>query len=140
MIIEIGILSAFLSIFLNYVIGKPGNDFSTHEIFSGYTVWLSRLRLKRMDLLKEYQKQFNESIKFSRSDAQTATLETEYKKMLYDAADPFFTWERAFGMCIVCTGFWISLISGLFFTVNVLSLLSIIVISHVVIRLLNKFL
>jgi hypothetical protein len=53
-IIELGILSAFLTIFTNYIIGKPGGEFSPYEIFSGYTVWLSIKRLQSIGLYKEH--------------------------------------------------------------------------------------
>lgn len=68
------------------------------------------------------------------------TLNHDFKKILYDAADPFFTWERMIGMCSICTGFWVSLAVGLAFTFNFVALVEIIVISHVSIRIINKIL
>lgn len=143
---EIGILSALLTIFLNYIIGKPGSEFSPYEIFSSYTVWLSKWRLKRLGLYEQYEKQFG--FNNAKYEYQLIGLKKDAAIILYNAAEPYFTWERAIGMCSICTGVWVALISGIFwelfndfsFLENALYLLSIIVISHVVIRLLNKLL
>lgn len=135
----IGIITACLTHFLNYCIGKPGSEkFSPYEIFSSYTVWLSKRRLKEIGLYQTYATQYNEGLRRTNSKSEVITLKKDFNKMLYDAADPFFTWERALGMCPVCFGFWVSLISGLYFTKNIVELLIIIVISHVIIRLLSK--
>src|SRR6185369_10610062 len=112
---EIVVLAASLSIFINYIIGKPGSEFSPYEIFSSYTVWLSKRRLRKMKLLNQYQKDFNLNVVDKRK-YQIAEMNNDFKRQLYNAADPFFTWERAVGMCSICTGFWISLATGLIFT------------------------
>jgi hypothetical protein len=140
LVIELGILSGFLSIFLNYLIGKPGSEFSPYEIFSGYTVWLSIKRLQRIGLYPTYANQYNEGLKNANSQSEIITLNNDFKKMLYNAADPFFTWERAVGMCSICTGFWITLGVSVFFTHIFFNIVAIVVISHITIRLLNKVL
>lgn len=136
----IGVLSAFLNHFLNYCIGKPSMEFSPYEIFSRYTVWLSVKRLTRVGLYDQYTKQYTESLKLKTKEHEVISLNNDFKKILYDAADPFFTWERAVGMCPVCTGFWVSLGSALLFTNNLSEIIEIIVISHITIRILNKIL
>lgn len=135
----IGILSAFFTLFINYCIGKPASkEFSPYEIFSFYTVWLSKKRLKKVGLLWQYNDQFNENEKRNQTKAGLITLKNDFKKIYYDAADPFFTWERAVGMCPVCSGVWISLFTGIIFTKDFIDLLIIMVISHITIRLLSK--
>jgi len=136
---EIVVLAASLSIFINYIIGKPGSEFSPYEIFSFYTVWLSKRRLHQMRLLAQYQKEFNLNIAH-KSKYQIADMNKDFKRQLYNAAEPFFTWERAVGMCSICTGFWISLATGLIFTQDFFTLLKIVVFSHILIRILNKLL
>ncbi len=146
----IGILIGFLVLFLNYIIGKPGSDkFSPYEIFSSYTVWLSKRRLKKVGLLWDYNHQYKENEERVQSKSQLITLRNDYKIIYYEAAEPFFTWERAVGMCPVCFGVWVAIISwnlylvafnyhgfGLF--LNLIFLLSVIVISHITIRILSK--
>lgn len=139
-IYEIGLLSGFTTMFINYIIGKPSSEFSPYEIFSSYTVWLSKRRLKKVGLLPGYNLQFAESINSARTISERTQIRIDFKRILYQAAEPFFTWERAVGMCPVCTGFWIAIGTGLAFTQNFLDLFIIIVISHITIRLLNKFL
>lgn len=145
----VGIISACLTIFLNYCLGKPGSEkFSPYEIFASYTIWLSKRRLKKIGLWDKYQKLYHQGLADSKAKHQRLTYEKEFNLMLYEAADPFFTWERAAGMCPVCTGFWIALITGIIFTFqnnfwsfnNFFNLVIIIVISHVTIRILNKLL
>lgn len=138
---EIGLLSGFLTVFINYLIGKPASvEFSPYEILSSYSVWLSRRRLKRMNLYKQYEQQFNDGIKRTNTHHEVVSFKNDFKKIIYQAAEPFFTWERAAGMCPVCSGVWVSLAAGLYFTQNLLYLLIIVLVSHVTIRLLNKIL
>lgn len=140
-IILIGIFSAFLTVFINYCIGKPGSkDFSPYEIFSGYTVWLSIRRLKNVGLYKQYWQQYIDSYNRTKDLHEVLALKNDMKKIYYEAAEPYFTWERAAGMCPVCFGVWMSVITSIFFAKNFIHLLIIIVISHVIIRIINKIL
>lgn len=146
----IGLLAAGITLFINYCIGSPASEkFSPYEIFSSYTFWLSKRRLKQVDLWTTYSKQYSESLLTTQSRAVRISIQNDFKKMVYDAADPFFTWERAAGMCPVCTGFWIALITFLVNNLlagirlsnyNLLHLVIIIVVSHITIRILNKIL
>lgn len=133
LVYEIALFASCLNLFINYCIGKPGGNFSPYEIFSGYTVWLSKRRLIKENQFNQYKEQYDQSKK-------NPISKHDYHTMLYNAADPYFTWERMIGMCSVCTGFWVSLITGFCFTNNLVYLLSIIVISHLLIRIFNKFL
>lgn len=138
-VIFYGFLSGFLSLFLNYIIGKPGNEFSPYEIFSNYTFWLSTRKLKKIGLYDQYYKEYQSNFP-AKGKWKQIELDNDFKKIIYNAADPFFTWERAFGMCSICTGFWISLVSGILYTFNFIEIIEIIIISHITIRLLNKLL
>ena len=138
--IETILFASALTIFINYCIGKPSTDFSPYEIFSSYTVWLSIRRLKKVGLYYQYVEQYEENLKRARTLHEIITTKNEFKNMFYNAADPFFTWERALGMCPVCTGFWISLIIAILATGNILHILEIVVFSHIIIRIANKLL
>ncbi len=139
-LIEIALLAACLTIFINYIIGKPSGDFSPYEIFSSYTVWLSIRKLKKVGLYYQYTEQYEDNLKRAKTLHEVISLKNDFKKMLYNAADPFFTWERAVGMCPICTGFWISLIIAILATGNILHILEIVVFSHIIIRIANKLL
>ena len=139
-LIEISILAACVTLFLNYCIGKPASDFSPYEIFSRYTVWLSIRRLKEVGLYDQYSEQYHDNIQRVKTKHEIISLKNDFKKMLYNAADPYFTWERAVGMCPVCSGFWISLIIAILATGNILHILEIVVFSHIIIRIANKLL
>ncbi len=138
-VLIIGVLTAFLALFLNYCIGKPGSEkFSPYEIFSSYTVWLSKRRLKKVGLLWDYNDQYKESEERVQRKSELITLRNDFKKIYYEAAEPFFTWERAVGMCPVCFGFWVAAITSFIITKDIVNILIVILISHIVIRLLTK--
>ena len=139
-IIEISILAACITIFVNYCIGKPASDFSPYEIFSSYTVWLSIRRLKEVGLYDQYSEQYHDNLQRLKTKYEVISLKNDFKKMLYNAADPYFTWERAVGMCPVCTGFWISLFVSILAFLNILQIVETIVFSHIIIRIANKLL
>jgi len=140
LIIEISILAACITLFLNYCIGKPASEFSPYEIFSSYTVWLSIRRLRSLGMYQEHLVQYEDALKRARTVYEVLTLKQQFKSIIYNAADPYFTWERAVGMCPVCTGFWISLIIAILATGNILHILEIVVFSHIIIRIANKLL
>ena len=139
-LIEMVLLASAVTIFLNYCIGKPANDFSPYEIFSSYTVWLSIRRLKEVGLYDQYSEQYHDNLQRKKTKYEVISLKNDFKKMLYNAADPYFNWERAIGMCPVCSGFWISLIVAILATGNILHILEIVVFSHIIIRIANKLL
>jgi hypothetical protein len=139
-IIFIAFVAAGVTIFTNYCIGKPASEFSPYEIFSGYTVLLSIRRLKVVGIYDTYRQQYEENLSRMKTKSEIINLKNEFKKMLYNAADPFFTWERAAGMCPVCTGFWISLFIGILVNQNISGIIEIIVLSHILIRITNKIL
>lgn len=138
--LEMSLFAASITIFINYCIGKSSTDFSPYEIFSFYTVWLSIRRLKEVGLYDQYSEQYHDNIQRLKTKHEVITLKNDFKKILYNAADPFFTWERAVGMCLICTGFWISLIVSILVAANVLGIIEIMVFSHIIIRVINKFL
>ncbi len=150
-VLFISLVAASLTLFLNYCFGKPSGEFSPYEIFSSYTIWLSIRRLRSLGLYQEHLTQYEVAVKKARSVHEVLTIKQQFKSILYNAADPFFTWERAAGMCPVCTGVLVTLgtglvaeivlnlLPGLSFSENLLYLLSIIFISHVLIRLINKW-
>ena len=139
-LIEMVLLASVVTIFLNYCIGKPAGDFSPYEIFSSYTVWLSIRRLKEVGLYDQYSEQYHDNLQRVKTKYEVISLKNDFKKMLYNAADPYFTWERAVGMCPVCTGFWISLIIAILATGKILHIIGIVVFSHIIIRIANKLL
>jgi cobalamin biosynthesis Co2+ chelatase CbiK len=134
------LLASAVTIFLNYCIGKPASDFSPYEIFSSYTVWLSIRRLKEVGLYDQYSEQYHDNLQRVKTKYEVVSLKNDFKKMLYNAADPYFTWERAVGVCPVCSGFWISLIVSILAFLNILQIVETIVFSHIIIRIANKLL
>ena len=139
-LIEMVLLASAVTIFLNYCIGKPSVEFSPYEIFSSYTVWLSIRRLKEVGLYDQYSEQYHDNLQRVKTKYEVVSLKNDFKKMLYNAADPYFTWERAVGVCPVCSGFWISLIVSILAFLNILQIVETIVFSHIIIRIANKLL
>lgn len=108
-------IPASFSYFLDYCLGKPGSEQPNNsEIFSFYTLLISEWTLGRNKATK-IMTNFIEMMrdKDQRHDAQRLYFETVVAE-----AQKRFTFQKMFGMCIFCTGFWIALISTFFF-VNV---------------------
>ncbi len=138
-IIELILISVSLTIFINYCIGKPGSEFSPYEIFSWYTVLLSVRRLDSVGLYDKYIEQYNDSLSRLKTKHEIVALNNDFRKMLYNAADQFFTWERAVGMCQICTCFWISLIVSILAHQNIIQVGEIVLFSHIIIRFVSKW-
>lgn len=121
-VVVYGFFSAFLSVFISYTL-QPG------EIFFTYSYTLSKWRLKRMGQWDQYE-----------NIIKDVGVTKEVKKIVYDAASEYFTWEKMIGMCVICSGFWISLVCGFFYTLDPVKIAEIVLISHVTIRILSKYL
>jgi len=139
-ILELSIIAAGLTLLLIDTIGRSEAEFSPREIFSFYTVRLSINRLKKVGLYDKYSGQYHENIERIKTNHELIEFKNEFNKVLVSAAEPFFYWEKAVGMCYKCTGFWVSLIIGLIFIRDISEIIEIIVISHITIRILNKIL
>jgi hypothetical protein len=94
--------------------------------------------LRKTGLWFEYLYQFEEQNKRAKNRADRILIKQDFKRIIYEAADPYFTWERMVGMCSICTGFWIALACGIYFKENFLHLGAVVIISHVTLRIFNK--
>lgn len=135
-------LTALLSFFIDYCIGRPSTDFSPHEIFSKWTLKLAENRLRSIGLWASFDRQLRDAFSQTMTQEDYNSLRISFKKMLVQQAMPFFTWERACGMCPVCTNVWINV---LFIVVQIFVLhlgilpsLYIILLSNFLIRLMIK--
>jgi len=145
-----GILCGCLTVFLRYLIGLGHDQFNPADLFASYTVFLSERRLKIMGALKDLYRDYMNSMTGCHTDAERAHVRMDYKVMLHNQAAPLFTWERAAGMCAVCSGVWLGMVGWAFFEwflphpgpgiKHFFDFLIIILTSHVSIRLLNKVL
>lgn len=123
LIILLSCIPACISYFLDFCIGRPGSDQpNTGAVFSKYSLWLAEKRLNSIQ----------NSIESNRSILQ-ALQQTFYSLVSNDdplirrdgisqlnttillEAQKHYTYEKAFGMCIVCTNFWISLFCSIAF-------------------------
>ncbi len=119
----IGVMCGALTMFLNYCLGSPSSKkFSPYEIFSNYTVLLAKRRLKQVGLFYTYKNELGSNLQRASTVSERIAINNDFKKMLYEVAEPYFTWERAAGVCPVCTGVWITLGTSLAFTQNILHL------------------
>lgn len=90
-------IPAAFNYFLDYCLGRPMDDKpNPKEIFSGYSLWLAKRRLKIERVVVLH-------------------VESEDNKAIMLEAQKYYTWEKAMGMCIYCTGFWCALIAAAIF-------------------------
>lgn len=101
LIILLSAIPAAFSYFLDYCLGSPmDDDPNAKEILSWYSLFLASWRLRREKKTPSDQ---------SRTQGKTILL----------AARKYYTWEKAFGMCIYCTGFWIALTAATVYYITV---------------------
>ncbi len=97
LILLLSAIPACFNYFLDYCLGSPmDEDPNAKEILSWYSLFLASWRLRReKKLISDH----------SRTQGKTILLQ----------AQKYYTWEKAFGMCIYCTGFWCALIAATVF-------------------------
>lgn len=130
---------ALLSYFLDYCFGRPMSDEpKTREIFSFFPLWLAKRRLSKEEVA-DIKRMFSgmEPDEQNRIEAKK-----QFHLGILNMGRERFTWEKAFGMCIICTGFWIAMIFAIFFffflQLNFLPSFSLLlltpIISHLILR------
>ncbi len=111
-IILFSCVPALLSYFLYYCFGQPMSDEpKTREIFSFYPLLLAKRRLTK-EQIADIEKMFSH---FPDDPLNKAEAKKEIHLTILKMARETFTWEKAFGMCIICTGFWIALFFGIIY-------------------------
>ncbi len=130
------------SMLLDFTLGHPGKDeINNKAIFYGYTFWLAKRRLIKEGLYYELEKGFLEDSKNFTDKIVKNNLYTNFRRSVVMNAKDFFTWEHAFGICIFCTGAWISLLFGvllyIFGIINIYFIILVIIFSHLLLRKLN---
>jgi hypothetical protein len=106
-IILLSLVPCCLGYFLDYCLGQPGSDQpKVSEIFSGYTLWLSRKALQPGRMQEIYS---DHQPLLSSEDAMTRVQgDQQVKQVIIEDAKKLFTWQKAVGMCPFCTNVWIS--------------------------------
>lgn len=106
-------IPAGISYFLDYCLGHPAGEFSTKEIFSNWTLFLAKRRIG-----KKKEGEFVIALKalLDSDDEETRSQgQDQLKKSIVLSARNHFTWEKIFGMCIICSNFWTAQIAAFFF-------------------------
>lgn len=94
--------------FLDYCFGEPmGDEPKTKEIFSFYSLALAKRRLKQKNLLDDVYSTF-ESMLMNDDRAIRRDGLDQLKKTIIFEGRKYFTFEKALGMCPICTNFWVS--------------------------------
>ena len=141
------VFPALLVFFIDYLIGRPSDEkFSINDIFSGYTFLLSRLRLHRMGVLQVLKIQLSSQLSAAKTKKEIADIQISFRRMVIETARPYFSWEKAAGMCPVCFHVWIFVANYLYQTEkiffsfeNIITFTFNLTISHLIIRVLKKF-
>lgn len=108
LILLLSLIPTCFSYLLDYCLGQPGSDeFHPREIFSGYTIWMSKTMLPKERLKQIYDD--HESLLKDPDPLVRSQWKDQMNKVIIEDAKKLFTWEKSIGMCIFCTNFWISL-------------------------------
>ncbi|MFA9213886.1 MAG: hypothetical protein ACEQSR_08575 [Candidatus Methylacidiphilales bacterium] len=86
-----------------YAIGDPHNDKpNAYAILFSWPYFLAYIVLKKYNLLDQFKPFFeNENL--------TIEQKKDLRLMVFQKGKKHFTWQMVFGMCGVCTFFWVSL-------------------------------
>ncbi len=108
-----------MSNFLDNALGYPGKEFTneidTGAIFFGWTYQLAYMRVESLRGEKWMRELSDKVLAEFTEQADILQAVKDFKRAIVAEARPYFTWERAVGMCIYCTNFWISVLVCLFF-------------------------
>jgi hypothetical protein len=149
-------ICVFFSLMLDYGLGHPGkkvDEFegigpSAKELLFGWSYFLAKSMLQITPKYVLLVNQFADKI--NSTDYETAVkARRQFRYQVFIMGREMFTWQYAFGMCIFCTNFWISLFFAGFFTFisrfyvfitfpRYFLFLCIPIFSHAILRLINK--
>lgn len=114
-IILLSAIPAAFNYFLNYCLGEPmSNEPSPKAIFSRYSLFIAKRRLKKMDALKPIADYYLPMLT-SPNLSDSLDAEKQMNQAILLGGQKYYTYEQALGMCPFCTGFWCALISAFLF-------------------------
>lgn len=123
---------------IDYGLGQPGNEKPNyHALLFGWTLFISKRTLghEHKEIFDQYQNQLKNKNKFERK-----IITFQYRELVFTKARQAFYWESILGMCPICTHFWFTLIIFIFFFQgNMFNLAFYFLVSHLIIRILKKW-
>ena len=141
----LAIFSALLVYLLDYSFGQPGNEkWNSQELLSAWSLFLAKRRVKSDGAMSNLITQLQEQLSTAVSPYDKKIIRKNFNQMLFAKARETFYWEKALGMCPICFHFWITLflfstVNIFYFKVNIFTFILYLLISHLFIRLLKKF-
>ena len=142
----VAVVAALLAFILDYSFGQPGNEkWNDSELLSGWSFFLAKRRLKKDGAWQEKFTQLNSSLLDAKTPYQRKVIRKSFKQAVFAQARETFYWEKAIGMCPICFHFWLTLCAFLtvnifYFGVNIFTFILYFLVSHLIIRILKKFL
>ncbi len=151
-ILIITITCVGFSMFLDNALGHPGKEFALDidagAIFFGWTYLLAYSRLSEMKGEAYMRELFNNVSGEATTPEEIFTSERDYKKNVVHMAAKYWTFHRAFGMCIFCTNLWVCVLFCLLFTFanpftfehfpNYMLFLTVPFLSHLILKHVNR--
>jgi hypothetical protein len=140
------------SMFLDNALGHPGKeyvqDIDAGAILFPWTYWLAYNRLETIKG-EEFMRNLYYDLAGSAITAEDIfTAERDYKRNVVHMAGSFLTIERALGLCIFCTNFWVCVVFCAIFSIcnpftfehfpNYILLLTVPFLSHLILKHVNR--
>lgn len=141
----LAVFCALLVYLLDYAFGQPGGEkWNSQELLSGWSLFLAKRRLKKESIYRDLERQLHQQLISAPDSYQRKLIRKNFNQLVFQQAREVFYYEKALGMCPICFHFWVTLIVFLlvnyfYFSVTLNTFVFSILISHLIIRLLKKF-
>ena len=141
----VALFAPLLVYMLDYAFGQPGNEkWNDKELLSGWSFLLAKRRLKKDNAWQQKFHQLNENLLKATNAYDRKMILKGFKQAVFIQARETFYWEKAIGMCPICFHFWVSLflfsvVNYFYLQVNIFYFTLYLLFSHLIIRLLKKF-
>ena len=142
--LQFSFICALLIFMLDYGLGKPGDEnFNKQALLFRWSFFLAKKRLKKNGAWKSLYAQHSQNLTFSISTEERLIYTNNFKMIVFQNAQPFFTYEMILGMCPVCTHLWVTLsiflsVDIFYFSVNIFIFMHYLSFSHLLIRLFKR--
>lgn len=141
---SLSLLCALFVYMLDYGLGKPADEkFSIKELLFGWSFYLAKRRLKKLNALRELTLQYMQMLQDANGEQRTLA-HNNFRQIVFQKGREFFTYEMILGMCPICTGFWVTFfiflpVNIFYYQVNIFIFTLYFLLSHLFIRILKKF-
>lgn len=131
---------------LDFGFGHPSSDHpNTKALLAFWPLFLAKKALQKAGVWADLYDQYTDQIMAATNGLQIANIKKQFKQMVLQQGKDLFTWQHFAGICPICTHFWpnlffISLVNIFFLKENIIIFMLTLLLGHLIIRVLSKYL